>query len=105
MSEFEEGGNEAVGRESEAEKMFSKRKVRISDPSAGNRVREINPAWATCRLRLRSEPGHVRPLRPDLSALNTHENFTGGATLVDHSDSRSSLFYRELRTDDRVQDS
>ena len=36
---------------------------------------------------------------------NTHENFTGGATFVDHSDSRGSLFYRELRTDDGIQDS
>ena len=35
---------------------------------------------------------------------NTHENLTGGATLLDRSDSRSSLFYRELGTDDRVQD-
>ncbi len=35
---------------------------------------------------------------------NTHENLTGGATFVDRSDSRGSLFYRELRTDDRVQD-
>ena len=35
---------------------------------------------------------------------NTHENFTGGATFVDRSDSRGSLFYRELRIDDRVQD-
>jgi len=34
----------------------------------------------------------------------THENLTGGATFLDRSDSRSSLFYRELRTDDRVQD-
>jgi len=35
---------------------------------------------------------------------NTHENLAGGATFVDHSDSRGSLFYRELGTDDRVQD-
>ena len=35
---------------------------------------------------------------------NTYENFTGGATFVDRSDSRGSLFYRELRIDDRVQD-
>jgi Staphylococcal nuclease homologue len=30
---------------------------------------EIDPAWATCRLRHRPEPGHVRPLRPDLGLL------------------------------------
>ena len=28
---------------------------------------------------------------------NTHENFTGGATFVDHSNGRSSPLYRELR--------
>ena len=83
---------------------FAKADLAFGLGSAGNRVREIDPAWATCRLRHRSEPGHVRPLRPDLSALNTHENFTGGATFVDRSDSRSSPLYRELRTDDRVQD-
>ena len=37
--------------------------------SGGKRVREIDPAWATSRLRHRSEPGHVRPLRPDLGLL------------------------------------
>ena len=74
--------------------------------SASLQVRALScVSYATCRLRHRSEPGHVRPLRPDLSALNTHENFTGGATFVDHPDSRGSLFYRELRTDDGIEDS
>jgi hypothetical protein len=36
---------------------------------------------------------------------NTHENFTCGAPFVDHSNSRGSLFYRELRTDDGIEDS
>ena len=38
--------------------------------SGGKRVREIDPAWATSRLRHRSEPGHVRTLRPDLAYLD-----------------------------------
>ena len=36
---------------------------------------------------------------------NTHENFTGGTAFVDRSDSRGGLFYRELGTDDGIQDS
>src|SRR6478735_510876 len=45
---------------------FAKADLAFGLGSAGNRVREIDPAWATCRLRHRSEPGHVRPLRPNL---------------------------------------
>jgi hypothetical protein len=48
--------------------------------------------------------GLVIAVGPVEALPNTHENFTGGAPFVDRSDSRSSPLYRELRTDDRVQD-
>jgi hypothetical protein len=48
---------------------FAKADLAFGLGSAGNRVREIDPAWATYRLRHRSEPGHLRPLRPDLGLL------------------------------------
>src|SRR6478735_8390192 len=78
---------------------FAKADLAFGLGSAGNRVREIDPAWATCRLRHRSESGHVRPGRPDLGLTWTRPTVgadeAGGVRL--HRRQHRSLPMRSLR--------